>query len=129
MSDDDFIAALENCTLPADQFHHAEHLHAAWIYLRRFPATEAIARFSETLRRYAASLGKAERYHETITWAYLLLVNERVRAGSSEATWEEFAAGHQDLFDWREPILRKYYRQQTLDSELARAVFVMPDRF
>ena len=49
--------------------------------LTRFPAAEALARFSKVLRRYAASLGKADRYHETITWAYLLLLNERIRRG------------------------------------------------
>jgi hypothetical protein len=127
MNDDELIAALEDCTLPGDQFHHADHLHAAWVYLKRFPAAEAIGRFSESLRRYAASLGKADRYHETITWAYLLLLNERIRHCPPEAKWEEFAAAHQDLFDWNDPILRKYYRQETLASELARAVFVMPD--
>ena len=81
MSDEEFIAQLEAGTLPEDQFHHADHLHAAWLYLTRFPAAEALARFSKVLRRYAASLGKADRYHETITWAYLLLLNERIRRG------------------------------------------------
>jgi len=38
MSDEDLIAQLESCTLPEDQFHHAGHLHAAWLYLTRFPA-------------------------------------------------------------------------------------------
>jgi hypothetical protein len=128
MSDDDFIAQLENCTLPEDRFHHADHLHAAWLYLTRFPATEAIAKFSEALRAYATSLGKADRYHETITWAYLLLLNERIRRPQPLASWEQFAAAHSDLFDWKNSILLRYYRTETLRSELARRVFLMPDR-
>jgi hypothetical protein len=104
-------------------------LHAAWLYLTRWPLTQAIARFSEVLRAYAASHGKADRYHETITWAYLLLLNERIRRPGSPATWEHFAASHPDLFDWKNSILLKYYRQETLDSHLARQVFLMPDRF
>jgi hypothetical protein len=63
-TDDDLIAKLEACTLPPDQFHHADHVRAAWLYLSQFPALEAIARFSVALRAYAASLGKAGRYHE-----------------------------------------------------------------
>jgi hypothetical protein len=129
MSDDDFIAQLEACTLPEDRFHHADHLHAAWLYLTRVPLTQAIARFSEVLRAYAASQGKADRYHETVTWAYLLLLNERIRRPSSPATWEHFEALHPDLFDWKNSILLRYYRQETLDSPLARQVFLMPDRF
>ncbi len=128
MSDHDLIAQLEACTLPEDRFHHYDHLHAAWMYLTRFPAAEAIARFSQALRSYTASLGKANRYHETITWAYLLLLNERVRRSESVTTWEQFAAAHPDLFDWKNSILLRYYREETLQSELARRVFVMPDR-
>jgi hypothetical protein len=128
MSDDDLIAQLEACTLPQDQFHHAGHLHAAWIYLTRFPAAEAIAKFSKALRSYAAAWGKAERYHETITWAYLLLMNERMRRTEPAKSWEQFAAAHSDLFDWKDSILLKYYRPETLQSDLARRVFLMPDR-
>lgn len=129
MSDDDFIAQLEACTLPEDQFHHADHLHAAWLYLMQFSATDAITRFSKALRSYAASLGKADRYHETITWAYLLLLNERIRRSEPSATWEQFAAAHPDLFDWKNSILLRYYRRETLDSALARQTFLMPDLF
>jgi hypothetical protein len=128
MSDDELIAQLEACTLPEGRFHHADHLHAAWLYLTRFTVTEAIARFSRALRSYSASLGKADRYHETITWAYLLLINERIRRSGPVATWEQFAAAHPDLFDWKNSILLRYYREETLRSEMARLFFVMPDR-
>jgi hypothetical protein len=129
MSDEDFIRQLEACTLPEERFPHAGHLRAAWLYLKRLPTAEAIAKFSEVLRAYATSLGKADRYHETVTWAYLLLVNERMRRSEPGAAWEQFAAGNGDLFDWENSILARYYRPETLASRLARRVFVMPDRF
>jgi hypothetical protein len=129
MRDDDFIAQLEACTLPEDSFHHADHLRTAWLYLLRFPAMEAIAKFSEALRRYTAFLGKPGRYHETITWAYLLLLNERMRHSELATSWEQFTAANSDLFDWKNSILLKYYRPETLRSDLARRVFLMPDRF
>ena len=44
-------------------------------------------------------------------------------------TWEQFAAMHADLFDWKNSILLHYYQKETLQSELARRIFVMPDRF
>jgi len=128
VSDDELIAQFEACTLPEDQFHHADHLHLAWLYLTRFPATEAIDRFSRALRAYAVSLGKPNRYHETVTWAYLLLLNERIQRTGTPSTWGQFAAAHTDLFDWKNSILLTYYRKETLHSEVARLVFVMPDR-
>jgi len=128
MSDDDFLAQLESCTLSPDLFHHADHIRAAWLYLSRLPATDAIARFSESLRRYATSLGKPDRYHETITWAYLLLVNERIHGSRPAKTWQEFTAANADLFDWQNSVLFRYYRRETLASCVSRRVFVMPDR-
>jgi hypothetical protein len=128
MSDEDFLAQLTACTLPEYQFHHAGHLRAAWLFLRRFPVAEGIAKFSDVLRSYAVSLGKAGRYHETITWAYLLLLNERIHRSNDPKTWEEFAAENADLLDRKNPVLLRYYRKETLQSDLARNVFLMPDR-
>ena len=128
MSDDEFLEQLESCTLPDERFHHADHLHAAWLYLTRFPVIEAIGRFSQALRQYAGHLGKADRYHETITWAFLLLVNERIERSRPVSTWPEFADRNPDLFDWKNSILRRYYQPATLESPLARRVFLMPDR-
>jgi hypothetical protein len=127
MSEEDLIAQLENCTLPEDRFHHTDHLHAAWLYLTRFPASEAMAKYSKALRSYTASLGKAGRYHETITGAYLFLLNECILRSEPAAAWEQFAAAHPDLLDWQNSILLRYYRPETLKSDLARQVFLMPD--
>ena len=40
-------------------------------------------------------------------------------------SFEEFADANAELFG---PILQRYYRPETLGSDLARGVFVMPDR-
>ena len=122
----ELLAGLEACTL--QEFHHADHVRAAWEYLRRYPALEAMAKFSQALRGYAASKGKPERYHETLTWAYLLLIRERMARGAPQASWEEFAAANRDLLAPKNAALLKYYRPETLKSELARRVFLMPDR-
>ena len=127
MNDTEFLAQFEAGTLPQDQFHHADHLHAAWLYLTRFSALDALAKFSSALRVYTAALGKADRYHETVTWAYLLLIHERIHR-CAPMLWEQFAAKNSDLFEPKNAILLRYYRAETLDSELARRVFVMPDQ-
>ena len=61
MDDREFIERFEDCTLPEDRFHHLDHVRAA---------------------------GKPDRYHETITWAYLCLIpidQESGRAASPKA--------------------------------------------
>ncbi|MFP5284922.1 MAG: hypothetical protein ACLGI9_04215 [Thermoanaerobaculia bacterium] len=128
MIDADFIRSFEDCTLPSDAFHHRDHVRLAWLFLRRLPVLDALTRFSEGLRRFAASNGHPGLYHETITWAYLFLIHQRMAGADPDETWEEFAARNPDLFVWKPSILDTYYEKETLGSELARRVFVMPDR-
>jgi hypothetical protein len=128
MTDDTFMAKFEDCSLANESFHHADHVRMAFLYLCRYPPLEALGRFSSALAKFAAAQGKPELYHETVTWAFLLLIRERMsRAGRREA-WPEFTDRNQDLLNWKDNILKRYYRDETLASDLARATFVLPDK-
>jgi len=72
--------------------------------------------------------GKPHLYNETITWAYLLLIRERLARGRQRQTWYEFAASNPDLLNWNEGILHKYYHAETLTSDLAKSTFLFPDK-
>lgn len=127
MNDADLLRSFEEAGLPAEAFHHREHLRVAWLYLRREPVGLALERFAADLRRLAGAYGKPGLYHATITWAWLLLVAER--AGRSRAAdSERFVDEHPELLQKDPGLLERYYRAETLKSELARRVFLMPDR-
>jgi hypothetical protein len=128
LNDRDFLAAFEDATLPEECFHHRGHVRAAWLLLRQEKPAAALERFSSALKRFAESKGKSGLYHETITWAYLLLINERIEHGGRSIGWEEFAASNADLLTWRPSVLEAYYAPETLASDVARRVFVLPDR-
>jgi hypothetical protein len=126
MDDRAFIAALEACTLPSEAFDHRAHVRLAWLYLSEQPLMEALPRFIASLKRYAGSLGASGKYHETITYAFIFLIHERMaERPQAAATFDEFAAANPDLFG---PILEKYYEPETLASPLARSVFVLPTK-
>ena len=91
MSDEELVQRFETTELPAGQFTHAAHVRVAWWYLRHAPLPEALNRFTTALQRYAASLGAPDKYHETITVAYMVLIAERVD-GAEHLSWPEFAA-------------------------------------
>jgi hypothetical protein len=127
MPAEELLREFEACRLPPGAFRHRDHVRLAWLYLRQDALPAALARFSNGLRRYAAAIGKPGLYHETITVAYLTLVNERMARRRDAGDWEAFAAANSDLFA-HPAALRPYYRDKTLSSEFARAVFVLPDR-
>lgn len=127
MTDEELIEQFENCTLPKERFSHREHVRVVWLYLRSYSLLDVLARFSERLKNYASAQGRADLYHETITWAYTFLIHERMARGGERA-WEEFAQNNADLLSWKESILRQYYCEETLRSELAKKTFVFPDK-
>jgi hypothetical protein len=128
MTDDEFIASFEDCSLDAGSFHHADHVRMAFLYICRYPALSAVERFSSALARFAAANGKPGRYNETVTWAFLLLIRERMARAGQRQSWPEFAAENKDLLSWEDNILKRYYREETLSSDLARTTFLFPDR-
>src|SRR5437588_468140 len=88
---------------------------------------EGIGRFSDAPRRFAAAQGKPNLYHETITWAYVLIIRQRM-AQSANQEWDEFAQNNPDLFVSKKGILSRYYSEEVLNSDLARKVFIFPDK-
>jgi hypothetical protein len=128
MTGDQLIKQFEDGTTPPNTFHHADHVRLGFEYLCRYSVLEALQRFSDSLKRFAAAQEKPQLYHETITWAYLLLIRERIARASCTQTWAEFAKHNPDLLIWKGGVLATLYRQETLDSDLARHTFVLPDQ-
>jgi len=129
VTDDDlaFARDFERCRVAADAFHHEDHVRLAWICLRQAPLAEAAPRFIRLLRAFAAHQGADRLYHETITWAYLLLIQDRLTEMPQRHDWADLAERNPDLLAYRPSILPRYYREETLASERARRGFVMPD--
>jgi len=128
METKDFIVAFEGCTLPPQSFSHEAHIRLAWLYLQEHSAPVTWTKVSEGLKRYTHFLGAEEKYHETITGTYVLLIHERIESIGKGHTWEDFIESNPDLFDREKPIIQQYYHQNTLSSDLARKAFVFPDK-
>ena len=128
MTDSELMEQFESGTIPDAGFHHREHVRVAFLYLSEYSVLEALQAFSKALQRFVAARGKPQLYHETITWAYMLLIRERMARAGTRQTWDEFARNNADLLTWENGLLNRYYREETLRSDLARATFIFPDR-
>jgi hypothetical protein len=128
VEDKELLERFENHTLRGEDFHHRDHVRIVWLYLQSNSVLETLDRFSAGLKRFAAANGKPNLYHETITWAYVFLIHERIERKEYRQTWSQFVAANPDLFDWKDNILKTYYQEATLRSETARRTFVFPDK-
>lgn len=126
MTDDAFLAALENCRLQPAEFSHAAHIRAGYLYLRRLDFAEALGAMRRAIKAFATSIGKDVLYHETITVAFMTLINARMATEPALTDWPSFARQNTDLFSGN--VLAAFYSPERLNDPLARQVFLLPDR-
>lgn len=127
LTGEELLERFETDRTPEDSFHHVDHVRLAFEYLQRFATLQALGKFSDALRRFATRRGKPNLYNETITCAYFFLIRARIATGNSR-TWEDFASRNADLLVWKGGILTHYYAEDTLGTDLARKVFILPDK-
>ena len=120
------IAAMEAGDIDAATFDHEAHVYLGWLYVNRYPLAEAIDRFTGALRRLTEQLGVPDKYHDSISWFYLLLIAER-RSAAGDAEWFSFRRDNDDLFRREPSILDRFYSRELLASDRARKTFVLPD--
>ncbi|MCC0017126.1 MAG: hypothetical protein H6878_12740 [Rhodobiaceae bacterium] len=119
------LEALVDGSLRPDDFSHLDHVGIACEALSQHDFYEALAIVGKGIRAMAAGAGTLEKYNETITFAYMSLIAERMRTkGYADAA--SFIAENADLVDRR--LLSSWYSPERLASETARAIPLMPDR-
>jgi thioredoxin-like negative regulator of GroEL len=117
--------ALERGEIPKDGFHHASHLHVAWVYLTEsLSVQDAANKMRQTLRRLTAAAGQSEKYHDTITlfWVHLLA---QARTVARAEKLEDVVDANPQLLEKDFPLA--YYSADRLFSEEARASWMEPD--
>ena len=127
LDDDTLLLRFEALELQASDFRHVDHIRLAFAILAaEADFGRAAIRFRTALIRFAEAAGATGKYHETLTWAYLALVHERM-AGDAYASSLELLAAHPDLADHKGGALARYYDLDAITaSPLARRVFVLP---
>src|SRR5215470_2779565 len=125
MTDVQLTRALETGEITNEEFHHASHLHVAWVYLAESSSVyQAANKMRDTLRRFAAAAGKPEKYHETITLFWVRLLS-RMHAASRGDSLQEIVHANPQLLEKNFPLA--YYSAERLFSDNARTSWVEPD--
>ena len=121
MTDEHFLSAFRETSLPREEWTHEAHVRMAFLVLAQGGGLEEIRL---GIRRYNAAQ-HSTGYHETITVAFARLV-EVARVATPDLDWPAFSKAHPELFV--PTVLNRYYSRETLRSPEARAAFIAPDR-
>jgi hypothetical protein len=128
MTDAEFLAAFESCTLTAAEWTHAAHVRMAWLYLAsEIDFEAALAKVRLGIQRFNERvLAKPEGYHETITHALLRLIDVGRPDEPRDETFDSFCRRNSDLMS--SGALAMHFSKALLDTPPARQTFVPPDR-
>lgn len=127
LDDAALLAGFTAATLPGAAFGHREHVRVAFLFLRAHEDFGAAAvAFRAALHDFVTALGAADRYHETLTWAYLALVREHMD-GHDDVDSLAFLRRCPELAQHRGGALeRRCDVEALLASPLARRLLVWP---
>jgi hypothetical protein len=124
MSRDAFDALMAEVMTQAERFGHRQHIHLTWLAVRRYGTPGAITVVSEGIRRTARYAGAPQKYHVTISRAWVELVGYHAVDDAGD-DFAGFARRYPQLLDKR--LLAHHYRSATLATAAARIGWVEPD--
>lgn len=106
------------------RFGHRQHVRLTWLAVRRYGTDRAIALISDGIRQTARYAGKPQKYHATVSRAWVELVGHHA-LNDRASDFDTFAARNPALLDKR--LLSRFYRSSTLAAAAARTGWVAPD--
>lgn len=120
------IEQFESADIEPGGFDHEAHVYVAWRYLQVYEQLEAISRYRAGLKQLVAKFGAEDKYHETITWFFMLSIAERMN-GATAGNWESFKTACPELFQKNPGWIGRNYSAERLASRQARETFLLPD--
>lgn len=126
--DEEFKNQVESCCFPVEQFDHRAHLRLAFVYLVINDSTESsISSMRQALIGLLkhAGIDPSEKYHETMTEAWVLAVHHFMNSTDNSTSADDFINKNPDMLDSK--IMLTHYSAEVLFSDKARKTFVQPN--
>jgi len=126
VDDDRFRRSFEALEVPPAEFDHGAHVRLAYIYLCEGSVEDAVAKMKTALLAFIDQLGIGpEKYHETITRAWIMAVDHFMNQSPPCASSADLVRLHPQVLDTK--IMLTHYSAEVLFSAEARRAFVEPD--
>ena len=120
----ELLTQFEALEINPAEFGHQQHVQVAYEMLHKYSFLDASAKYAMAINMIATNAGAPEKFHLTITLAFLSLIAERIHT-TKQSNFEEFIAENEDLLS--KSVLSKWYSDEQLNSELARTHFLLPN--
>ncbi len=127
IEDQKFKRDVESCQFPVADFDHRAHLRLAYVYLASNSPETATQKMRNTILGLLTQIGidPSEKYHETLTEAWILAVHHFMKKTDHARSADELIDKNQMMLDSK--IMLTHYSAELLFSDEARSRFVEPD--
>lgn len=122
-----FKTHVESCKFPVSEFHHNEHLQLAYVYLAEYRIDGTATRMRHTLHNLLihAGITPSQKYHETLTRAWILAVHHFMKITEQSNSATDFINQNPTMLNSK--IMHTHYSAEVLFSEDARKSFIEPN--
>jgi hypothetical protein len=121
----ELAAVLAEIVPPGGTFRHREHIHLAYIAVRRYGPANAVDVVAGWLRHLTVYLRAPQKFHATVTRAWVEIVAHHMAAAPPTADFAAFARAYPALLDKR--LLTRHYTSRALASPAAKTGWLEPD--
>jgi len=123
--DPELAAILEQICGRNEAFRHRHHINLAFIAVCRYGMPAAAERVCSWIKQIAAYERAPQKYHETVSRAWVDIVAHHVAADPTHQEFDDFARANPALFDKR--LLSQHYSSSALSAATARQAYAAPD--
>jgi hypothetical protein len=121
----ELTAILAEIVPPGGAFGHREHVHLAYLAVQRYGPDQAADAVAGWIRHLAAYHGAPQKFHATVTRAWVEIVGHHMAAAPQATDFATFAGRHPALLDKR--LLTRHYSSRVLASPAAKTGWAEPD--
>ena len=118
-------AILAEIVPPGGAFRHREHIHLAYLAVQRYGPDKAADAVAGWIHQFAAYHGAPQKFHATVTRAWVEIVAHHMAAAPQATDFATFAGQHPVLLDKR--LLTRHYSSRVLASPAAKTGWADPD--
>ena len=125
--DREFKNLVESCEFPVAEFDHRAHIRLAYVYLAGNSEDESVHLVRDALTALLrhAGVDPSQKYHETLTEAWVLAVNHFMQNTDNSQSADDFIEKNTVMLDSK--IMMTHYSTEILFSDEARKAFVEPN--
>ena len=118
-------AILAEIVPPGGAFRHREHIHLAYLAVQRYGPDKAADAVAGWIHQLAAYHSAPQKFHATVTRAWVEIVAHHMAAIPPAADFTAFADRYPALLDKR--LLTRHYSSRVLASPTAKTGWAEPD--